>query len=174
MHKLQLIPSFADDKSDKDIDNDANRLGVMQQRCPRLRDIRMRVRRRQGGPEKVAVYQALGRLPRLERATLVLDCNGRRIDWPGEGPERLRDIFVNFAVDETLARAIIREIASSMAAGHAPLQRLRLETREYVANALLCPDDSYWVSWLARSWMCVRHTKCGRGDGARDRRRLET
>lgn len=82
------------------------------------------MRRRQGGPEEVTVYRTLGRLPRLRRATLLLDCRAPFSDPAGDA-ERVRKTLVNLAVDETLARAIFHEIS---AAANAPLQRLRLET----------------------------------------------
>ena len=40
----------------------------------RLETLRLRIQRQQGKPEEVAVYRALAKLPRLRRATLVLDC----------------------------------------------------------------------------------------------------
>ncbi|KAK3897054.1 hypothetical protein C8A05DRAFT_39397 [Staphylotrichum tortipilum] len=125
----------------------------------RLEDVRLRVRRRQGAPEEVAVYRALGGLPRLRRATLVLDCRVPRSSSdpkPAGKFKRLRETFVNLAVDETLALAIFREMTT---ATDAQLQHLGLE----VAIEDAVADEGYfelreWARWIGRSWvLCAKY-----------------
>ncbi|KAL2166913.1 hypothetical protein VTG60DRAFT_2021 [Thermothelomyces hinnuleus] len=117
-------PHHADDEDD-DVDADAEQARTIQQRWPRLEDVQLRVRRRQGGPEEVAVYRTLGRLPRLRRATVVLDCRVPLSDSAG-GAERLRKTFVNLGPG-------------------APLQRLKLETRAKDAVDEQYPEVRDWI-----------------------------
>jgi hypothetical protein len=166
VRKLHLVP---DDDDDYDVYGAGfmlrpDRVREIQQRCPRLEDVRLHVLRRQGGPDEVAVYRALGQLPRLQRATLLLDCR-----TPGIGVLTAADLeaertlasvrkgLINAAVDEALARAIFKKILSSAPGNAPPLQRLRLETIGQL-NVLedMSTDFDEVVKWTGRSWECVR------------------
>ncbi|KAH6649346.1 hypothetical protein F5144DRAFT_588088 [Chaetomium tenue] len=149
LRSLRLL-QFDSGVAHNDVDTDAIRAREIQQRCPRLEDIELHVRRRQGGPEEVAVYQTLGRIPRLRRATLRLDCRSPYRDpthdrnmhrgtlmfyeEPSGDAERVRNTLVNLALDETLATEIFRTIAS--AAPNCPLGHLTLEpqTEDIIAE----------------------------------------
>ncbi|KAK3898160.1 hypothetical protein C8A05DRAFT_47445 [Staphylotrichum tortipilum] len=161
LRKLHLFyPYAAHNDYVDDVDIDADRVRALVRWCPRLEDVRLRVRRRQGAPEEAAVYRALGRPPRLRRATLVLNChvppcssNSSSSDpKPARKFKRLREMFVNLAVDEALALAIFCEMTTT---ADAPLQRLGLG----VAVEDVVADEGYfelreWARWIGRSWSC--------------------
>jgi hypothetical protein len=156
LRKLRLFSPFGDDVA-ADVDVDLYRVRLIQQRCPRLEVVQLRVRRRQGGPEEVAVYRTLGRLPRLRHATLVLDCHVPLNDATDD-LERLRKGLINLAVDENLTRAIFHKIFGG---SNSPFQRLRLET---------CSEDMFnadwgelqdWAIWIGRSWVCTKNETRG-------------
>ncbi|KAK3303738.1 uncharacterized protein B0T15DRAFT_569218 [Chaetomium strumarium] len=157
LHKLHLYLDSDDDEHD-DAGFDAGWVREIQQRCPRLEDVRLPVRRRQGGAEEVAVYQTLGQLPRLRRATLLLDPRAPRSDPLTGDVGGVRKTLVNLAVDEQLARAIFWAISS---AATAPLQRLRLETRVEDVFAERYWELQDWARWIGRSWVCTRREPLG-------------
>ncbi len=123
----------------------------------RLETLRLRIQRQQGDPEEVGVYRALAKLPRLRRATLVLNCyvpfdapvyydvdaetkSQAEVDWRHE-------TLANSAVDGALARAIFDE----MTAAGAPLERLSIKTEP---GAIGIHNFDVLVRWVARSWVC--------------------
>ncbi|EAQ91901.1 hypothetical protein CHGG_00136 [Chaetomium globosum CBS 148.51] len=177
--KLRLLPEDGGE-AHNDVDTDAARVREIQQRCPMLKDIELRVRRRQGGPEEVAVYQTLGRIPRLRRATLRLDCrspyrdqthdrNMHRgtlmfYDEPSGDAERVRNTLVNLALDETLATEIFRKIVS--AAPDSPLERLTLEPQTEDTIAAQFPEIDSFGRWIGRSWALKI---CGKSGAVRAR-----
>lgn len=141
-----------------DLDVDAVRARAICQRCPRLEDLKLRVRRRQGGPEEVAVYRMLGRLRHLRRVTLVLDGRvPKQSPITGDEVDRIRKMLVNLAVDETLARAIYREITT---AADLRLEYLRLETE---MDGMMAERHEMrdWATWIGRSWVLDRNDMRG-------------
>ncbi len=125
----------------------------------RLETLRLRIQRQQGKPEEVAVYRALAKLPRLRRATLVLDCyvpsHSPIYNNAYAGAEakaqaelcRIHETLANSAVDGALARAIFDELT---AAG-APLERLSVKTEPGLIGIR---DLDCLARWVARSWVC--------------------
>lgn len=174
LRKLRLLP-YDGGKDHNDVDIDAARVRDIQQRCPRLEDIELRVRRRQGGPEEVAVYRTLGRIPQLRRATLLLDCRSPYRDpthnrnvhhgtlmayhEPEGDVERVRNTLINLALDETLATEIFQKIIS--ATPNCPLERLTLKPgiRDIIAAQFSEIDD--FGRWIGRSWALRRHATSG-------------
>ncbi|KAK3904978.1 hypothetical protein C8A05DRAFT_13191 [Staphylotrichum tortipilum] len=154
-----------------DVEVDAHRAHAICQRCPRLEDVKLRVRRRQGGPEEVAVYRALGQLRHLRCTTLVFDCRTPR--QGGTEIDRIRKTLVNLAVDETLTRAIY-EITT---ATDLRLGRLRLETETGPIVAAEFPQLQDWAAWIGRSWVLDRDDTRGevalrKAKGKKDRNYL--
>ena len=122
--------------------------------CPRLETLTLRVERRRGGPQEVAVYRALGALPRLARLTVLLDCHLPDGAVPADDEAALiRATLANCAVDGALARAVFEEVAAAGGAGPR-LERLRIETKaaEVCGGGLLDYDEL--ARWVARSWVC--------------------
>jgi hypothetical protein len=156
LRKLHLLSPRGDGHTNLDID--VVRVREIQQRCPRLEDVELRVRRRQGGPEEVAVYRTLGQIPRLQRAALLLDCHS-----PYQEPEgdvaRVRKTLVNLALDASLAKAIFHELAS-VAANH-PLKRLTLKPDVSDSVAEQYPEIDELGRWIGRSWTCTRRETSG-------------
>jgi hypothetical protein len=173
LRQLRLLP---DDHNDhNDVDTDATRIREIQKRCPILEDVELRVRRRQGGPEEVAVYRTLGRIPRLRRAKLLLDCrapyddptHGRRnknrgftfMFEPEDDAKRVRNTLINLAIDETLATQVFHEIVS--AAPSCPLERLTLKPIPDHNIAEQFSEFNCLGEWVGRSWACTRRTTGG-------------
>ncbi len=131
--------------------------------CPALRTLSLVVQRHGGGPAEVAAYRALAGLPRLERASLFLDCralpgdlscawnNAEELQLMQETERRWsRESLRNCAVDETLARAIFGEITA--ARGGTPLEWLWVEP--VVPGAGTIDGFETVGRWVGRSWVC--------------------
>ncbi|KAK3290940.1 uncharacterized protein B0H64DRAFT_410974 [Chaetomium fimeti] len=153
LRRLYLPPPYGED--DKDLNIDADRVREIQEWCPRLEDVELRVRRRQGGPEEVAVYRTLGQIPQLRRATLVFDCRSPYREPEGDA-ERVRKTLVNLAVDESLTTAIFHEIVSATTDCRLEHLTLRLLTGDTITKDY--PEIDYFGTWIGRSWAC---TRCG-------------
>jgi hypothetical protein len=108
--------------------------------CPHLEELTIETRRSRGDASEVALYRALGRLPRLQKLCLHLDASPapfihvaeasgsvRRETYVepwfdawdtevvrhGLGPHRqghIRDVFVNSAIDSALATSVFKAI----------------------------------------------------------------
>ncbi|KAJ0417364.1 hypothetical protein BJY00DRAFT_325676 [Aspergillus carlsbadensis] len=78
-------------------------------KCPRLRELTLRIPRTIGNTDEVAYYRALGKIPHLNSLTLELDCAAR---INGERPTD-RQALINVAVDEALVRSILALVAPS-------------------------------------------------------------
>lgn len=121
--------------------------------CPRLENLTIEVQRSRGDISEIARYRSLGRLPRLRVLELCLDASPAPIladfdtaiePWFDEKDTKylpaifalsyrqghVRDVFLNSAIDEVLARTIFAVIdgAKPRHSGRAPLLPLeRLE-----------------------------------------------
>jgi hypothetical protein len=164
------------------------RICEMQQCCPGLDDVQLCIPRRQGGPEEVAIYRTLGRLPQLRRLTLLLDCHNGLLeddeevkalntlyDAEGDGQDPERDVYreiqllvarktlINAAVDEALARAIFHEIVNVV---NAPLERLFIDPKipEFVFPDDIGSDFDHLAQWIGRSWVCTKYNTRDRDD----------
>ncbi|KAH6844613.1 hypothetical protein B0I37DRAFT_343081 [Chaetomium sp. MPI-CAGE-AT-0009] len=152
LRKLHLLPYRSKDHDD--LDTEAGHVREIQQRCPRLEHVELRVRRRQGGPEEVAVYRTLGKIPRLRRATLLLDCRSPFLE-PARDLERVRKTLVNLAVDESLAVAIFHEITAATASCRLEHLTLKPDTEDTISEVY--PEIDYFGKWIGRSWALTRH-----------------
>jgi hypothetical protein len=126
-------------------------------RCPRVEFLSLRIQRHQGGPEEVALYRALGTLPRLARLTLFLDCSLPEDDALVFGPavaQRAGERLASCAVDAVLARAIFAEISRD----GAPLRYLLIVAEPPSVKWL---NFAHLTRWVARTWVCSRP----RGEG---------
>jgi len=123
--------------------------------CPLLEDLSLTVPRSKGDAGEVAIYKALGSLPKLQRLFLTLDASDCAILLDGDEDDEtpndptfdnfdqqffddprssyrkprnghVRDAFINSALDEALARAIFWSISTAKPRGALPLERLRL------------------------------------------------
>ncbi|PVH96137.1 hypothetical protein DM02DRAFT_731400 [Periconia macrospinosa] len=107
---------------------DSNLMSGIASSCPNLENIRFKMLRTGGNREEVATYQALGKMPRLKRATiamdtLVFDPHPYSTEFSGkprtynteEQMYFIRLELINSAIDETLLRAIFATISQSQA-----------------------------------------------------------
>ncbi|KAL4899420.1 hypothetical protein BDW74DRAFT_183812 [Aspergillus multicolor] len=82
------------------------RLKQIGKNCPNLRELRIPVRRQKGAMEEVEIYKTFGTcFPHLETLWLRLDSVPESEDILSDNDTR--DLFVNIAVDESLARNIL-------------------------------------------------------------------
>ncbi|KAL1839815.1 hypothetical protein VTJ49DRAFT_1094 [Mycothermus thermophilus] len=151
-------------------------------RCPCLQDIRLRIRRRRGTREEVAIYRAIGQIRRLRCVKLVLDCLGdydedlfcqaRRWDQDDsqltpEAVESICKTMVNFAVDMDLVGRIWVAITGTeelIRTGEGALP-LPLETLIVVPGPFWDDDWvvwgdygelSTWAEFVGVRWLCKR------------------
>jgi hypothetical protein len=140
-----------------------------------VEDMEIEILRSQGDDDEVRKYHALGSMSKLKHLTLILRCSSH--DRHGSGPVRIqivgftrdpvvrramRDILVNAAMDERLARSIFSTIATANAAmRHSippsiSLVRLEMDTTVLVDGYTVDADFDNVVRWIARSWVCKR------------------
>ncbi|KAL5357327.1 hypothetical protein BJX96DRAFT_144270 [Aspergillus floccosus] len=138
--------------------------------CPQVEDLAVPVPRTKGDAQEVGIYRSLGTFRRLKRLTLFFD---RSITltpyWAGSiiAP-KARDLLMNAAIDEELARSIFRTITEAHPEVRCPLEWLRLEpggdgltrfNHRWLHN-LLCNILRY----LSGRFLCTRSPR----DDARD------
>lgn len=154
-------------------------VGLVQACCPVLEELSIPLQRTQGDSQEVSKYRALGQLP-ARTVTLFL----RQTDpvhtqehfserwqlWDPVKPlhahfseDEIRNLLVNCAVDEELARNVFVEIASRREHSGLPtLDTLNLHPENLsplfsgrgYPNALMLP-----IAHLYRSWSCVRNPR---------------
>ncbi|ROW16492.1 hypothetical protein VPNG_02732 [Cytospora leucostoma] len=94
--------------------------------CPQLEDLSIEIRRRRSDENETSLYRALGRLPRLQTLEIKMDpwfdafdeeyLAGHPLDPPGPYRQgHVRDVFVNGAIDRSLARSIFKVIDAAKA-----------------------------------------------------------
>jgi len=94
----------------------------LQKRCPNLQEVELLITRTKGDDQEVSIYRALGTLPWLKRASLLLDCSHLPSLMEIERPFLLddkqiafhmREDLINTAIDSSLALAIFRAISTT-------------------------------------------------------------
>jgi hypothetical protein len=106
-----------------------------------LADLRITIPRSRGDRNEALIYHMLGGLPKLQTLHLSLDASPT--DYPfdeweaqqfgatSQGQLRngvVRDVLINMALDEALARSIFHTISSAKGSSSHPLERLRLHS----------------------------------------------
>lgn len=141
------------------VTSDVESLSASLSHCQRLEELTITVPRTCGDRREVAVYRAIGSLPRLQQVNITLDArhpdffsniaideseapadmdfdawdNEVLDDWftiypeSGPGPRKghVRKLFINTAIDSTLAESIFRAMASAKPTGSFPLEEAR-------------------------------------------------
>ncbi|KAK3945227.1 hypothetical protein QBC46DRAFT_455453 [Diplogelasinospora grovesii] len=176
-------------------------------RCPAIETLALEIRRSRGDATEVALYRALGRFAHLRRLALTLDASpppwfpaappaveGYDTDVDPSFDEfdrsylsgtlypyrhgHIRDILINTAVDETLARAIFRTICAVQTRNYthgvtttiAPLERMKVQVaggKSFPHRGTMVPvgnDLSPYLAALGRQWLLERDVR----DDARD------
>jgi len=159
--------------------------------CPLLEDLGISLCRSMGDETETNIYRSLGRcLPRLQRLALNLDVRLVTFDATtglGVGPPNawllfdefdeepflgteylnghLKRLFINSAMDETLARAIFETISSSKdntTSATAPLQTLKIQfLASGTRNLLRIAKLSSILAELRSSWLLTRRAPEG-------------
>jgi hypothetical protein len=109
----------------------ASDLVSLSRQAPHLEELRLPLRRSLGSQTECKLYEALGRFPSLHSLVLDLDCNFRESiarDYNQFSEQNVelpaRDVFINAAMDETLAKAIWDKI--DLSGGGKRLRNLRI------------------------------------------------
>ncbi|PNP51748.1 hypothetical protein THARTR1_07517 [Trichoderma harzianum] len=153
-----------------------DRIRLLSGICVNLEKLELRMPRTGGDGDEVGIYQILGRLPRLKRISLVLDCSV--IDPPevrhGESfiemggwelpVNAFRAALINNAMDSALAQSIFETIATARAnTGGCSLVDLKLKIygagnfgRFSVDNEPRIP-----LEWVGQSWFVRRDSRDG-------------
>lgn len=161
--------------------------------CPELENLSLQIRRSRGDATEVATYRALGHFPRLRHLTLTLDASPpprHRVPGAPEselpavytkvedhfdesdaeiaGPHpyrrgHIKDVFINTAVDEKLARAIFEVVSSAKASNSSPpLETMIIRVRggsDFCSSYMRPPPRTYLSSFLTnlgREWFLER------------------
>jgi hypothetical protein len=124
----------------------------LQDNCPLLEELQLRIPRSLSDRQEIRYYEALATFPRLSKLSLELDCSCRRPeDQPpiekircsdfdrqvylktlGRSPiyyAHIRDLLINAAIDETLARSIWNVITAGDKKKKHPLRQLAIDSR---------------------------------------------
>lgn len=159
----------------------------VQQKCPRLEDFKLKIKRSLSDDTELSVYGALGKMHRLTKIFLTLDCFenviSRQPEEPIDGHSQVllrkefddpfdrtqwrgtiqnghvREAFLRCAVDEALARSIWDTIEKSREGR--PLQSLEIHTigGENFGDGGVYRDLSGIISWVRRSYRLKRSVR---------------
>ena len=130
LRKLQFIPARQHRMQVEPYVISHHCIQELQKRCPNLRELELLIPRTKGDEQEVSIYRALGTLPRLKRALLLLDCshlpglldNGGPFLDDEQKASHMREDLMNSAVDSSLALGIFRAISTT-----STLQYLKLQ-----------------------------------------------
>jgi hypothetical protein len=162
----------------------------IRQHCPLIENLNIPISRSMGDAQEIAIYKALGALPKLRRLSLTLDSSDlsvvpsddeipipndpsfdefERKNFPGTYARNghVRDVLINCALDEKLARAILQRISESKPQDSFPLERISpVSTGAGEFGVPDLPMDlSQVFSYLGGSWRLVRSQR----DDSRDK-----
>jgi hypothetical protein len=151
----------------------------LRESCPKIRELGIEILRSAGDHVEVETYRTLGSMRNLKNLSLLLQCIDYRHDdelddprplWPPSDDEEdqeamaiaIRQVFVNAAVDESLARSIFQQMLSAhtcIKAGLPPRLnyiRLRVGRARPVNGQEMGMDFGGMLAWIGRSWVCRR------------------
>ena len=151
----------------------------LRESCPKVRELSIEIIRSAGDHIEVEAYRALGSIRDLKSLSLMLQCtdyrHGNGPDDPGllmlpsddeEDQEAMaiaiRQVLVNAAVDESLARSIFRQMLAAHTSMKADLPprlnsiHLRVGNAPVLNGQIMSPDLEGILAWIGRSWICKR------------------
>ncbi|PGH23175.1 hypothetical protein AJ80_02812, partial [Polytolypa hystricis UAMH7299] len=143
-------------------------ISLLQQHCPNLRAVTLRVRRSQGDKNETRIYRTLGKLAHLHSADLSFDIGVGNVNLENPSDLDIHDILINAAIDESLARSIFDVIATANAriCGHRnpPFHFLKLKisdasVRDTSWDVKFTIADMIW--FVEREWTCRRRSSDG-------------
>ncbi|KAJ8118838.1 hypothetical protein OPT61_g243 [Boeremia exigua] len=148
--------------------------------CPGIRELCIEILRSSGDEDEIKTYQTLGSMRCLESLSLILQCSEYHPDGGPDDPAphmgwssydeedqeamavAIRQVFVNAAVDESLARSIFQELLAahtSVKAGLPPrITSIHLKVGGTpVLNGQTTDSEFQGIlAWIGRSWACRR------------------
>lgn len=157
----------------------AHQVAQLRDSCPKLNHLSIEILRSTGDHVEVVTYRTLGCTRNLETLSLKLECTDcREADGPDayapscvpsediEDQEAMatamRRVFVNAAVDRSLAQSIFREILAAHASAKADLpprlnvMHLRVGDVPVLNDQRMGPGFEGVLTWIGRSWACRR------------------
>ncbi len=143
-----------------------HRVEEIAQACPNLANVELFIPRTQGDEHEVAIYRALGRMKKLKRVSLFvnnlkLSVSNFGLPIISPGPDQdattedIRKVFINAAIDSSLAISIFRIIS----ADNPRFERLTLKflgANSYGfgnMNSVLMDI----LQWIGRNWVCKKN-----------------
>ncbi|KAI2473512.1 hypothetical protein F4781DRAFT_136111 [Annulohypoxylon bovei var. microspora] len=159
---------------------EAQHITGIRERCPFLENLAMAIRRTKGDVNETAIYRELGTFPKLENLNLHMymvishptrdghtppldpsfDDFDREPSTQGYWKGDIRDLFINRAIDDTLALAIF-EIASGVKQRHSLVSLEKLDM-QFVDEMKLVNGKLYGLNLgkygvsLSRVWQVTR------------------
>ncbi|KAF2785640.1 hypothetical protein K505DRAFT_368955 [Melanomma pulvis-pyrius CBS 109.77] len=138
--------------------------------CTNIRELRIEILRKENDNEEVQIYRTLGAIGTLEKLTLDLQCTACRYPIGPNEPEPssptwevvIRDIFINTAMDEDLARSIFGEVLAANDAIYDPLPpklsyvKLQMADRSRVNGQSVVRGFRDTLRWIGSHWVCKR------------------
>lgn len=125
--------------------------------CPYLEELRIQIMRTQGSWKECQIYKAIGAFPNLHSLVLDMDCSDSINETECSSSydaelEDLQRVFINAAIDESLALAIWTVIVSSQST-----RRLRnLRCAPFVSELYFSGDELLAIKLLSRSQFVSR------------------
>ncbi|KAI1768346.1 hypothetical protein GGR53DRAFT_478988 [Hypoxylon sp. FL1150] len=137
-------------------------IAQIREQCPLLEDLTLVIRRSKGNSREIALYRELGTLPKLQHLSLILDplrgvCGS--IYKRESGIREIRNVFINSALDDTLALAIFEVISEVKERRNlAPLEKLeiRLIDAGLSYETSLAFEIEEYIAMLGLSWRIMR------------------
>lgn len=155
----------------------------MRESLPRVKDLSIELLRSAGDKVEIEAYKALGSMRNLESLSIGLQCTDYRYDR--DDPEgycllmgpcshfqdeeeqeamkvSIRQVLINAAVDESLARSIFRTISEAHTSAKPGLQpklnsiRLRVDGAPELNNQSMNHNFQGVLAWIGRSWRYKR------------------
>ncbi|RYP20714.1 hypothetical protein DL765_002664 [Monosporascus sp. GIB2] len=143
----------------------------LRHRCPGLRSATLLTQRTGSDRDEVNIYRTLGQFRHLERINLHFCCEPSPKS-AGSRESALRAVFVNSAIDASLALSIFRTISESGgtqgATRTSPLRLLKLLDSLRSVDSV-GPGFTGVLRWLHRRWICERSVRDDRPDEVRVR-----
>ncbi|PKK53004.1 hypothetical protein CI102_2717 [Trichoderma harzianum] len=153
-----------------------DRISLLSNICLNLEKPELRIPRTHGDGDEVGIYQTLGRLPRLKRISLVLDCSvinppevrhGESfIDMGGwELPvDAFRAALINNAMDSALAQSIFETIATmrEYTGGSSMIDlKLKIYGAGNFGRFSIDSEQRIPLEWVGQSWFVRRNSRDG-------------
>jgi hypothetical protein len=184
LKKLCLLP---DDNFAEQLVVRASEVEMIKTSFPHLEELILKAPRSRGNANEVAIYKALGSLPKLRRLSLTLDATDLAVrifdrdksyslsndptfdqfeqesfdEYSGLRNGHVRDLFINSASDEVLACSIFDTISAVQPAETSLFEYLRMQI---IRGGTYNSNVRSVAAHLARPWIVERHANTDKFD----------